>query len=315
MDDGFKYLAKMAALIVAFFGLMHVGWSATVAAYANFYYQTRIYDVSRFGVGRDYPLLVSAYVGSHVRPDVVTAIGSSFTFGYAFDEQYTFTAALNRANIPSVNVSAIGYGISGIIDTICDIKNRDLRVRNLVIEIPLINELGWLLGGPGSPKIEPNCKRIEPQSLFWIVLNRFKGVGWARFLFDPYRGSAPYERPHVIGKVPEGYFVNASQFEKLKPLLTHNLDALFATAKGSAENVIFFVTPVYMSGVAVAGGDATAVRSQFEFAESFCKEAGRNCVDASKLIENPDNFSNITHFNGTGGKALADLIAPRIMRR
>ncbi len=76
-----------------------------------------------------------------------------------------------------------------------------------------------------------------------------------------------------------------------------------------------FVTPIYLDGLAKAEVNREVVAEQLARAQEFCREAaGNNCLDLSSISGNVNNFANLTHFNGTGAKALADLIGPRIVR-
>jgi hypothetical protein len=309
-----KELASTCALSLLFAAAIHLLWSAVVSTGAEIYYSARIYDVTRFGSQNILSVqakLVDAYVAPHVHRNVATAVGSSFTFGYSFDERYTFTAALNRRQIHSVNVSVIGYTVSGIYQTLCSVQNREIAVDTLIVEIPLINEIGGLARDyPNHRKME--CYPIETASLFWMVLWSPRGIAWSHFLFDPYSGSAPYGTANV-SKVPNDYFVSPGDFNKIKPDYLANLADLVHKSDQAAQRALFFVTPVFMSGVEKAGANEESVRKQYDLTQQYCRElAGDRCITTDRMLDDPTLFSNITHLNGKGADILADLVASKI---
>lgn len=311
MRSGFRYLARMTALVVLLATCFHFVTGAAVSAYASLYFTRRLPDVRMFGEGRQVPVLVSSLIGSAIPQNAVVAAGSSFTFGYPYDERFAFAAELN-----AVNLGVVGLGLAGIHDwLICAMIARGLRARALIIEIPLVNEMSWLPHQtPENAKLN-SCPSTKTESLLLFALTHPIGTGWSALLFDRYRLTVPPSRVS-IAKAPAGYFASASDLRKVEGILQENIKTLYVAARMVSDNVIMFVTPIYVDGLTQADADRAAVGEQFDRAQEFCRDAaGDNCLDLSLLIRNPDNFYNLTHFNGTGAKALAALIAPKISQQ
>ena len=272
----------------------------------------KIFDIHRLS-GEKYEWM-AAYIKSEVSDEMVLAAGSSFTFLYPFDEAYTYTAELNRRGIRTANISATGYGAKAMHDAIlCPLIQQNKRPRAIVLEVSLINEIAAIRDAGVRASVGDHCPTSGGGGLFQFTLTHPLGVDWFSVARDQFYKIAPPEKPS-LGVVPDSYFPTAADFAKAKPMLESNIKSLYARAKSISDSVAMFVTPVYYDGVAVVGRDAEMVRAQFEAALEICKRtAGPDCLDTSALITE-SNFANMTHFNATGAKALADLIAPKIVR-
>lgn len=309
-------LVASAGVVAGIAVLLHVMWSFIVAQAADILYPDRIYDVTRFDNAKAEARSVSSeitahYITQHVTPEKALLIGSSFTFGYPHDAAFALHAALSRAGIPSLNVSWLGASLVAIHETVCAVWARKSRPAAMVIEIPIVNEL-YSLRTSAHGIVPEECGPALRRSMVEIVLGRPLGLGWARFLFDPYRGVHPNQQPN-IAKVPDHYFATPSQFVTLAPRLRANLERLVERAKSIGLEPIVFITPVYLEGVAKAGADDKAVAAQLEFAESLCREVSReNCVSTAPMQTDASLYSNITHINAKGAEVLAGLLRPKL---
>ncbi len=294
-------------------GAIHIAWSAIASTAIGYYYQDRIFEIHRLQAGAAEQKWMAAYIKSEISDDQVLAAGSSFTFLYPFDRTYTYTAELNRRGIRTANISATGYTAQSMNNAIlCPLLSYNIRPRAIVLELSLINEIGWIRDA-GPRASVGDCPDISNGGLFFFTLMHPRGVDWFSIARDQfYRIPAP-EKPS-LGAVPDSYFPTTADFAKAKPILESNIRRLYARAKSISDNVFLFVTPVYYDGVTAIGRDAETVRAQFAATLEICKQtAGPNCVDTSGLIAE-QNFANITHFNANGARALADLIAPKVAR-
>lgn len=300
----------MTTLVVVFIGVIHVAWSAIVSTSVSNYYRKRVFDIHRLG-GADEQKWMAAYIESEVSDGQVLAVGSSFTFLYPFDEAYTYTAELNRRGIRAMNISATGYTAQKMHNAIlCPLIRQNKRARAIVLELSLINEVSWIRDAGINASIG-DCPDISGAGLFLFTLMHPLGVDWPAIARDQFYKVAPPEKPS-LGVVPDSYFPGPEDFSKARPLLESNIRRLYARAKSICDNVVMFVTPIYYDGATIIGRDAEMVRAQFETTLELCKQtAGLNCLDTSRLATEK-NFANITHFNASGAKALADLIAPKI---
>ncbi|MCB1468001.1 MAG: hypothetical protein KDK08_12870 [Rhizobiaceae bacterium] len=287
---------------------MHLLFSAA-AAYTMASYEQRIFDVRQFPDHCDHSTLVGAYLESREATGKTVVAGSSFAFGYPFASELSFPAYMTEKPI---NASVIGIGLSGITsNTINEIKERGLRPSRLIVEIPLINEVGALIRPRTSGK---TCSDLGKRSLLRYALASPVSLQWYSLLTDPYRGAVA-SGPISIAPVPDDYFATTDQFEQAKRDLRTNIEAAFASASAVADNAFLFVTPVYVPGVDQAGRDGESIRRQFDFAQSACVEvAGDRCIMTDHMLDNPAYFTNITHIGPDGAAYLADIIEASVDR-
>lgn len=293
---------------------LHVVASFAVAAYTQYYYQDRMFDVRRYpGGGATLVPLTGGYMASMVTRDDNVLLGSSFSFAVPFDVNETVGAILRHRGIRIRNVSVIGLGVTGMNDIACAMVVRQLKARTLIIEIPWINEVSYLSQFPAAPPVRKCAPSESSSSMFHFALTHPIGLGWLNFLFDPYRGKASPEKV-ALSPIPKGYYATLDDFARIKPALRKQLAALYHRAKSISPNVLLFVTPVYLDGVArVASEYHASVGHQFSSVQDFCKKlAAENCIDTTSLTGNPDYFANMTHFKQRGSEALAALIARRL---
>jgi len=307
MGPNLKYLAKMTGLTAVLAIFVHVLVSGAVAAYASWYFTNRLPDVQKFAEGPKVPSLVSGLIGLTVPNNGIMAVGSSFTFGYPHDEKFAFPQSLG-----AYNLGVVGLGLNGVHDwLICAMQQRHLRSRTLIVEIPLINDMNWVPSNIDRARIV-GCPNTQYGSFFRFVLANPIGTGWASFLFDHYRQIAPQDAIS-IAKAPAGYFASRANFQRAKDVLRTNIKTTYDAARLISDDVILFVTPIYLPGLEQASADRAAVTEQFNEAQKFCREAaGDHCLDVASLVTDPRNFFNLTHFNGVGSRALAALIAKHI---
>lgn len=304
-------MAKSAALVAAFIAWIHLTFSVGGALYAWSTYSKRMFDVRLFPDNAAIPTLVGAYMHSVVRADDVIAIGSSFTFGHPTRESATYTSELTRRGIPAVNLGVNGLGMIGIRDwLLCPLQKRDIKVRAVIVEIPLVNEMSWLPKVPKDQRHFGPCPITKDVTLTGFFLRRLMGTSLIRFLFDPYaKYDPPAPPPNAkFEKPPPGYLATLGEFENAAPEFRDNILAIYKSALQISDNVLMFITPVYLEGLSES--DRSSVSEQLKVAHEFCREAaGGNCLDTSGLIGSIGNFYNLTHMNGTGAKALAAIVA------
>lgn len=272
----------------------HLAFSAGIAAAMYWGYPHRIYDVRQWLNDKEYPQLVSAFLRG--RPADKVFIGSSFTFGYPWQEPVIFSRLLNRGT----NVSVVGIDLNGMHDLIlCNFG--ESRPSTLVLEIPVINSL--------SPKDSPlGCRIAAPRGYFRLALDRPLGLGWLPLVWD----KEAYPKPDediIIQPVSDDYFQET--FDRAK--FAGDIERALLRAKAIATKVYAFPSPVYLPGVREVRRDDAAVRDQLDFALAACRKVpGVECLDPSHLYDKREYYYNMTHLNQRGHRAMADWLAPLI---
>lgn len=314
MANNFRYLARMTTLVVALMGIFHVLTTAAATTFAHFYFHERIFDIRMSSVPTaEFPRMIGSYIESMVDDRVVVTVGSSVTFGFPFAEQWTMAGSLNRMGIDTVNLGVTALGVQGISHwVLCEMQSRHTKARAVILEIPLINEMSWLPKQTYAAARTGECPGKNTGSMFRVFLGKLYGIDWLRILKKNYQINHP-GRPQLEDRVPDDYFATSDEFKKVVPVFRENIALMYAQARSVSDNVVLFVSPVYLDGLSGRTDREDSVRTQFLGVTEMCREiAGIKCVDTSPLTKDDCNFYNLAHLNGFGSKALADLIAPQI---
>jgi hypothetical protein len=271
--------------------LAHAVFSAAVAAAMYWGYPHRIYDVRRWHHATDYGELINAFLAQR-RSDLVFA-GSSVTFGYPWQESVIFSRVVGRGT----NVSVIGLSLAGIHNLIlCNME--DKHPRQLVIEIPVVAAVRY-------PDTRFQCERSATSRYYSFAVRHPVGTGWFPFLWDNEAYPKPDE-PIKVFAVPDDYFVSTFDRDNFAYQINRTLDK----ARTVAETVYVLPSPVYLPGVAQVGHDAKAMRDQLDFAVTTCRKvSGVVCLDPSKFYDEPAYFTNMTHLNQRGHRAMGEWLA------
>lgn len=252
---------------------------------------------------RDWMWIASAYFDANAGAGVV-AVGSSFTYGFRLSSGNAFPAVLSDLlGEPVLNASAIGASMLGERFILCGERRHR---RAIILEVPLVNETANLRGQKLTGLMD--CPDWHTGSFFSFALARVRGLWWMSALGDA--DARPDEGTIVIGKVPDDYFVNAAEFDRIEPALMQRMRELYEAALPLADEVYLLVTPVYLAGVTDAGQSAEAVRVQVERAYRDCAAIAQSrCISTASLLDRRELYLNLTHLNGAGHAALAEIVA------
>lgn len=306
----------------------HVLWSAAVAVALERGYPHRVVDLRRWSgpaprIGSQRELLarfISVELRDASKP-TVAFLGSSFTFGYPWQERVILSRRYSdlRPDQQVVNASVTGGDLSLVNNwAICAFKRQGLMVDAAVIEIPVINTVANLakqVKAQGGVAALESCSEPRVSDTYLpFVLRRPLGLGWVRFLWDV----EAYEKPDesiVIIPVPEGYFVTAEQFVTVEPAYRAQIVDALTRARGIARKVYAFPSPVYLPALRDINQDDAAVSHQIEVTSEACRSVGGiECLDATSFHEMRAAYYNMTHLNQHGHKAVARWLSNRILR-
>lgn len=283
----------------------HVAIAGAVVVAASMLFPARIYNAQNFPDSFRRWELVGAYLSAKVTPESSIAVGSSLTFGTPWMAEAAFPS---KAGL--LNVSVVGGSLeSARTWTFCEMQERTIRAKRIVLEVPLVNELAWM-GAPARPSVpfDAPCPTWAHPDLFNIALDRPIGAGWARALTDDSQ-MIESARPIAIVTVDDNYFLRSDRFEEVKQELAGRIAETARMASTVADEVYLFISPAYIPGIAEAGQDAEAVRRQFDFAQSVCEDvAGSRCIDSGPLLDDRAAYHNITHLSPDGHSKMAALV-------
>lgn len=316
-------LRRFMLTAVAAAAVAHLVAAIAVTASLHLLYPHRIFNVRNFS---DTPVEGFQLIGTYFnettrraeRPVVVFA-GSSLSYGYMWDERVTFPYLFGatRPAAKVLNASIIAADVSAVNDWIvCAAKRNQIHLDTLVVELPVVNTLSYLVnthrdGHPPSPLSTCTESALDPGYLRF-TLSKFRGLGWIRLLW----GSQTHERGERqirIERVPKGYFASAADFDSVRGNFAGQISATLTRAQSVASTVYAFPSPVFVSGLAEVDQDGPAVRQQLDAALEACQSvAGVRCIDPSEVYAERSYYSNLTHLNQAGHRAMAALLSRQI---
>lgn len=306
--------------------VVHVATSVVAVWGLYVLYPHRIYDVRRWSDDAAASFrLVGTYLAENAvrrdRPLIVFA-GSSVTFGHQFHESVIFTRlfADRHATAAVLNVSIIAADVSAVNDWIvCAARRNGIRFDTLVIELPVVNSLSYLVNvhhAGHQPSPLSTCDHIDRDPGYMrFALSAFRGTGWVGFV-RPSQELLGGDAPIRIERVPRGYFASALDFAAVREQFSDQIVSTLQKAQTVATVVYAFPSPVFVGGLAQIDEDDQAVRAQLKAALDACRSvSGIDCIDPSPLYVEPGYYSNLTHFNRAGHKAMADLLEASVAVR
>lgn len=308
---------------------MHVVWSFTVAVALEQAYPHRVVDLRRW-TGRDQGAaaqreLLARFIDTKVREarrPVVAFLGSSFSFGYPWQERVIVSRryAELRPDQSVINASVTGGDLSLVNNwAICGAQRQDVVVDAAIVEIPVINTVATLqrqteahVPAEHLGALEPCDREPAGRGYLPFVLRQPLGLGWVRFVWDVEAYEKP-DHPIVIVKVPAGYFVTDSQFRTIEAAYRRQIEQTVANAKSIARRVYVFASPVFVPGISEVEEDATAVERQLAVTLDACRAVTSvECLDASPFFTQRDAYYNMTHLNQRGHQLVAEWLASQV---
>jgi hypothetical protein len=312
------YLAVALAVGIA----VHLAWSLLLAAVLSARFQHRIFNTRNVEMpAAAHAGLFSAFVHDRIAASDKPAVGffgSSFTYGYLWPENRTFSYlfARRRTDLNVFNAGRIGADTdSAVADGICPIIAAHETVAAAFVEIPIVNSLGNFesrlrqklpLQGYRFPDV---CRSGHDDRRFFDTFVRHPyGLGWLPVLWDEEAYEKP-ERPLSIAPLPVTYFGTKDEFDAVLPAYREWLPATVSGIRAAATRIYLFPSPIYLAGVAEAGGDPQLVEQQFRATLAICRSIeGVTCLDTSEFLNHREFFANLTHLNLEGHRAFAEFL-------
>jgi|RhiMetdeSRZDD1v2_1073273.scaffolds.fasta_scaffold04210_16 hypothetical protein len=315
-----RSVASVAAVAI----VAHLVWSTAMVELLAVSYDHRIFDVRRWPWDLQAPAkaqLVAAFTDDRLdrsEGQVTVFLGSSFTFGYAWQEGAVLSrryAALRPAETV-LNVSVIGAGLQDLNRVVlCGVRNARQRIDIAVLEIPVINAVSRIAQQQESVHGENGCApdRRTVRYLRFSLLRPI-GVGWIPFIWDPYAYDK-HDEDVVLVPVPQGYFVRTAAYNRIREDYREFIAATVVEAKPIAQRLVVFPSPVYLPGAAHLGEDDAAIGAQLADAVSACRAIdGVTCLDPAMFYGRRDIYYNMTHLNQRGHQVIAEWLDAALPR-
>lgn len=312
----YKYI--VAVLVGATFS--HLVISYLLGITTSYFYDNYLINVRNFN-DSEYRGLSNAYLTEKIqaaKKPILLILGSSFSYGYGLPAENTYTNYLtkNFQNYFIMNASVIGDSGSLIFDKINYLKSKKIKVDTLIIEINLFNFTSTKQYSTKYSTKENKLSIIDSlsNSFFNFYLLHPHGINLVANL-DLNRlyiiGKAP-ENKYAFAPLPDSYSQKYSAFKKNLPNYRMFLETLLSSSKEVADNVYFFVSPIYKNGIMQSQFELADIERELSDLNDICKKIPKtHCLNPG-LKFSEDNFMNLSHFNQNGHVTLAKWLSKQL---
>lgn len=307
--------------VLAVFLAAHAVWSSLVAFGFKHLYDHRLPDITRIASrANDWEPFLHSFWQANARRDpakpAIAFVGSSMTYGYPWQEPVIFSRILSDrlSGWNAANLSYYSADIWGIREyLLCPVTtSSDWKPDVLIVEIPLVNSIRQIQPGAVPRKRECSGEASRSAGYFQFVLMRPIGTGWIPLMWDV---EAYHKADQEIQIAPVGpdYFASAAAFGNIEKEYLRDLRAFLDKISGLGRNVFVFISPIYLPGIAEAGGDRAAVEHQIQVTWEVCKShASITCLPVSRFGLERNLFYNLTHFNQRGHRVFGEWMMQEI---
>lgn len=314
-------MVRLAIGVFAVFLVAHVVWSSLVAYGFERFYDHRLPDLTRVASrANDWEPLLHAFWQANARRDpakpAAAFVGSSMTYGYPWQEPVIFSRIFSdRARGWNVtNLSYYSADIWGIREyLLCPLEaSSEWRPDVLIVEIPLVNSIRLIQQGEIPNKRKCVGSGSQVADYFQFVIERPIGTGWIPLIWDV-EAYDKADQEIQIANVGSDYFASADKFESIEKEYRRDLRAFLDKISALGRNVFVFISPIYLPGIAEAGGDRVAVERQIQVTWEVCKShASIKCLPVSQFGQERNLFYNLTHFNQRGHRVFGEWLEQEI---
>jgi hypothetical protein len=304
---------------------IHVAWSTAMAWSWPSRYPHRMADIRRWPVEvevRRSTELVSMFLTGAVSPPpppTTVFFGSSFTYGYPWQEDVIFTTRYAAARPPErvLNVGVLGADLAFIENAIlCGATNAGSPVETAVVELQVVLSIDRLARSAFWNFAPPEpCNETIGRVGYWsFVMRHPLGAGWLPFIWDDKASPKP-ERAFEAGLVHSAFFItreDSMRFE-LESKLRAQVVAALKRARTIARRVYAFPPPAYFPGVPDPKYEVDPVERLQEAALAACRSVPEvQCLDPKEFYPRRELYRDVTHLNQQGHRVFAGWLAERI---
>lgn len=312
------YYKYIIALLIGL-AITHITWSFFLGAITSFFYKDDLINVRNF-VGEEQSPLTHAYLNEKLKGSskpVILILGSSFSYGYDLlaKEAYPHFMTKYFPEYKIINASRIGESGQDILTHVDYLKAQKISLNTLIIEINLFNFTASSFTIPQND-LQQGKNWVDylnnSYTNFYMLhphgVNSIANLELTR-LYAPDKKN---EHIYSFAQLPDSYSEKYAAFQKKLPNYTLFLNKLFSTSSEVADNVYFFISPIYKNGVKQTQFKISDIQNEINDINKICAKFPKlHCLNPS--FDYPENyFMNLSHFNEQGHRILAKWLAEQI---
>ena len=258
-----------------------------------------------------------AFINSRLHPqkENILFVGTSFTWGYSWQEDAIYTYKIQEAIEGSkniVNLSCIGCSLEWKIDMLLRLDKMKVKAEKLIIEVNSSNvrNARGNLAKVRSLEATLSEKKVTISSSIPYMdffLKNPLGISVFPMIFNQYNYFQPDRKISTV-PLPSKYYMlpdflneNRENAERYIQLFAHYGNLI-------ANEVYFFISPIAYEAVSLTGHSEEDIRKTYNIFYAMCEEQKNiTCIDTYSF-DDSDHFSNVTHLNIRGHKAFADFL-------
>jgi hypothetical protein len=292
---------------------IHVAWTTVILLSIEHNYRHRLFNLRKIEASNihiPYTGFVASLV-QHAGSRPIVFIGSSFTFGYDYSEDFIFTRKVAAAlpGTPVVNASMLAWNVFGMMETtLCALTQAGNRARIIITELPVINDAESSRDWSGATLPRGTCVHRSP----WAHVAKLpQGANWIATARDEMVGRD--DRPVLLSSLPPNWIVDAPTYSKSEAELRRRYIDYLDRLRSHADRVIVYASPLYVDGLVKLGFDRTNLQRQLIVPLEACRSApGIECLDAGAFSNDASMFINVSHFGIRGHEAFAQWLLPHL---
>lgn len=321
--------------------LTHIAFSYFMGFLTAHFYNESIINVRNFN-DSEYQSLQETYLKTTIRSSkkpVILVLGTSFSYGYDLLSKNISSHLLADffPNYFVMNASLIGDHGEGIFQKINYLKSKKITVDTLIIELSLFN---FTAGVPRIPQSSPSsvtnfsfAEKDKPNNQFKRMLvklssltDSLSGSYFSFYFLHPHGFNAitnlDMNRLYKLGKkrehsysfaaLPDTYLKNYSKFKEDLPEYDKFITAMLSSSLEVAQNVYFFVAPIYGDGINKSQFNLEETSHQLLELYHICqRQETVHCLNPGIQFQE-QYFMNLSHYNEEGHRVLSKWLAQKL---
>ncbi|KTD47629.1 hypothetical protein [Legionella quateirensis] len=306
--------------IAIFTGVLstHVIFSYLMGLATNNFYKNTLINVRNYDGSEVKPLSRSYLTNflKYSKKPVMLIMGSSFSYGTSLSALDTYSNYMIKKfpNYFVMNASVIGESGQSYLDNISYLKVKKISIDTLIIEINLFNFISTNSYFTNDEEFAPKDLAYNSYFDFYFLhphgIHSIMNLDLNRLYVLNKKGDFTY---HQIA-LPDAYSESYDKFQSKLPNYTKFLNSLFTSSSLIANNVYFFVSPIYKNGIKQTQFKISDIQNELNDIYKICNNFPKvHCLNTGLNYPESD-FMNVSHFNELGHRKLAKWLAGQIKK-
>ncbi|RUR20218.1 hypothetical protein ELY21_01490 [Legionella sp. km535] len=296
--------------------LTHGLFSYIMGLATNSFYNNTLINVRNFDGHEAKPLsrsYLTHFLKSSQKP-VMLIMGSSFSYGNSLSARDTYSNYIIKTfpNYFVMNASVIGESGQSYLDNLSYLKAKKISIDTLIIEINLFNFIST--NSYFIKDEEFTSKDLAYNSYFDFYFLHPHGIHSIinLDLNRLYTLEKTEDNKYKQVALPDAYSEPYNQFKDKLPNYTSFLNSLFTSSSSVAQNVYFFISPIYINGVKQTQFKVSDIENELNDIYKICEQFPKiHCLNPG-FDYSESNFMNLSHFNEEGHRNLAKWLAEQL---